>query len=126
MALLPQLEWPASRRLAADTGTFGSICRGPPPVIVASGSSRRKESTMAVTGDNRLVGASVFEQEAFDALLAHERDEEGVIAAYETFAKDVPSEVVRYLIELIVEDERRHHRVLDGLANSIRAQATFD
>jgi rubrerythrin len=81
---------------------------------------------MSVTADNRLAGASVSEQEAFDALIAHERDEEDVIAAYEVFAKQAESDVVRFLIELIVEDERRHHRVLAKLANTIRAQATFE
>lgn len=81
---------------------------------------------MAATEDKTLIGASVIEQEAFDALIAHEQDEADVIAAYETFAKDTESEVVRFLIELIVEDERRHHRVIEQLANTIRSQATFE
>lgn len=81
---------------------------------------------MTVAADTRLTGASVLEQEAFDALIAHERDEADVIAAYETFAKDTDSKVVRFLIELIVEDERRHHQVIHQLANTIRAQATFE
>lgn len=81
---------------------------------------------MAMTADTKLIGASVLEQEAFEALVAHERDEADVIAAYETFARDTESDVVRFLIELIVEDERRHHRVIEQLANTIRAQATFE
>ena len=79
-----------------------------------------------VTESNRLAGASVSEQEAFDALIAHERDEEDVIAAYEVFAKESESGVVRFLVQLIVDDERRHHEVLQQLANTIRAQATFE
>lgn len=81
---------------------------------------------MAITTDHKLAGASVLEQEAFDALVAHERDEAEIIAAYETFAKDTESDVVQFLVELIVEDEHRHHRVIGQLANTIRAQATFE
>ncbi len=75
---------------------------------------------------NRLAGASVTEQELFDSLLAHERDEREVISAYEVLASEASSETVRYLVGLILEDERRHHRILDELANTIRAQATFE
>lgn len=67
----------------------------------------------------------MFEQEAFDALVAHEKDEEEVIAAYEAFASQTESDLVRFLVTLIVEDERRHHKVLEQLANTIRAQSTF-
>ena len=81
---------------------------------------------MTTTEGDRLVGASVLEQEAFDALVAHERDEQGVISAYESFAESTESAVVRFLIELIVEDERRHHEVLEQLANTIRAQSTLE
>lgn len=93
------------------------------------GSNARKQEgmpAMATTADNKLTGASVFEQEAFDALVAHERDEEEVISAYEAFARETESDVVRFLIELIVEDERRHHKMLEQLANTIRAQSTFE
>lgn len=81
---------------------------------------------MVALADERLVGASVTEQETFEALVAHERDEEEVIAGYESLAAETPSEAVRYLIKLIVEDERRHHRVLEQLANTVRFQATLD
>jgi hypothetical protein len=33
---------------------------------------------------------------------------------------------VRYLVDLILEDERRHHRVLRELSNHVRAVATFE
>jgi len=90
--------------------------------------ARKEEGmpAMATTADSKLIGASVFEQEAFDALVAHEKDEEEVITAYEAFATETESKVVRFLIELIVEDERRHHKVLEQLANTIRAQSTFE
>lgn len=81
---------------------------------------------MVVLADERLIGASVIEQETFEALVAHERDEEEVIASYESLAAETSSEAVRYLVGLIVEDERRHHQVLEQLTNTIRFQATLD
>ncbi len=41
---------------------------------------------MVSISDNRLVGAGVFDQALFDALLAHEHDEEEGITASEAFA----------------------------------------
>lgn len=75
--------------------------------------------------EDALIGASVFEKEAIEALIAHGREEEEVITAYESFARTTRSGVVRYLVGLIVEDERRHHRVFEQLANTIRAQAAL-
>ncbi len=75
---------------------------------------------------NRLIGASVWQQEFYDALVAHENDEKEIIEAYEAFAESAPSEAVRYLINLILDDEKRHHRVFAELANTVRAEATFE
>lgn len=81
---------------------------------------------MVTMAQDKLAGASVYEQDLFDSLQAHERDEQDVIAAYEALASESPSETVRYLIGLILDDERRHHRVMGELANTLRAQATFE
>jgi len=81
---------------------------------------------MVETTHERLIGASEVDQRLFDALAAHEHDEQAVIEAYVAFAERTPSETVRYLINLIVEDERRHHRMLVELANTIRAEVTFE
>ena len=77
---------------------------------------------MNAVSDDHLVGATVRQQEFFDVLVAHER----VISAYEGFAEEAPSDAVRYLVRLILDDEKRHHRVLSELANTIRADATFE
>ncbi len=74
----------------------------------------------------RLRGASGWEQELYSALRAHEREEAGVIAAYSEYAAQSPSATVRYLISMILEDEHRHHKVLDELANAVRADATME
>lgn len=81
---------------------------------------------MAETTHERLIGASTLDQRLFDALGAHEHDEKAVIEEYVAFAERTPSATVRYLINLIVEDEKRHHRVLTELANTIRAEVTFE
>jgi len=81
---------------------------------------------MIALSDDHLAGASFKQQDLFDTLMAHEREEEEVIEAYEAFAGDTRSDAVRYLIRLIVDDEKRHHRVLSELANAVRDDATFE
>lgn len=76
--------------------------------------------------DDILLGASVSEKSLFDAVRAHERSEAAVIGEYEAFARRTSSELVRYLVTIIVDDEHRHHRYLEELANSVRASATFE
>lgn len=65
---------------------------------------------MTAVSDDRLVGATIWQQELFDVLVAHERDEEEVISAYEVFAERAPSDAVRYLVRLILDDEKRETR----------------
>jgi rubrerythrin len=72
-----------------------------------------------------LVGASVWQQELFDHLAVHVEAEKGIIEGYRRFAEEAPSDAVRYLVRLILDDEARHHRILAELANTLRAQATF-
>ncbi|MHB8221167.1 MAG: ferritin family protein [Acidimicrobiales bacterium] len=80
---------------------------------------------MMALSDERLLGASVAEQELFDAIVAHERSEEETISDYESLAATTSSQAVAYVLGLIVEDERRHHRILTELANTVRSEATM-
>lgn len=64
-------------------------------------------------------GASASDRELVQLLAQHEAEEESVLARYERFAHETNSPAVRYLIGLIIEDERRHHRMLAELANAI-------
>jgi hypothetical protein len=56
-------------------------------------------------------------------LLAHFREhgkrEGEALAAYERFAKRNPEDFVRYLGKMLLDDERRHHRMFDELANAL-------
>ena len=81
---------------------------------------------MTNVADGHLAGATMRQQDFFDALQAHVRDEKDTIEAYEVFAREASSDAVRYLIRMILDDERRHHRVLAEVANTIRADSTFE
>ena len=61
--------------------------------------------------DERLRGASTWEQRLYDMITEHEHDEEEVITAYRNFVERTDSDAVRYLLGLIVDDEERHRRV---------------
>jgi hypothetical protein len=52
---------------------------------------------------------------------AHLESEAGLLAAYRAVAEQVPDEYVRYLTNLIVGDEQRHHQLLSEMANYLRA-----
>lgn len=67
----------------------------------------------------RATGASAGEQDVVDWINRHGREEAVLLEEYERIAQESPSPVVRYLVNLIVEDERRHHRVLGDIAHAI-------
>jgi hypothetical protein len=54
-----------------------------------------------------------------EALDRHGREEAELLERYQRFVDESEPAAVRYLVELILEDEQRHHRVLEGLANTI-------
>jgi hypothetical protein len=64
-------------------------------------------------------GASVGERELVDALSRHGKEEGQILATYARFASSAPSATARYLVSLILDDERRHHRLLGEIANAI-------
>jgi rubrerythrin len=49
---------------------------------------------------------------------AHVREETGFLEAYEALAAASDDETVRFLLELIVADERRHHDLFSSLAEA--------
>jgi hypothetical protein len=68
-----------------------------------------------------LVGASRWEEELYEHLASHMDNEVGLLAAYQEAATTSGSAAFQYLASLIVEDERRHHRVFEELANALRS-----
>jgi rubrerythrin len=71
----------------------------------------------------RIPNASVVEQELYDHVTAHGRNEGEVLEAYADLAERTDSPAFAFLARLILEDERRHHQMLDALAESIRNSA---
>ena len=73
-----------------------------------------------------IVGASVWEQELYDYVSSHGAREGAMLAEYQQIAEDEStSPAFRYLAEMILEDERRHHALFDDLATTIRQTAEF-
>jgi len=73
-----------------------------------------------------IVGASVWEQELYDYVCTHGAREGAMLAEYQQIAEDdSTSPAFRYLAQMILDDERRHHALFDDLATTIRQTAEF-
>ena len=67
----------------------------------------------------RATGASESTRGVVEALDRHGREEAELLERYGRFVDESESPADRYLVRLILEDEQRHHRVLEELANAI-------
>ena len=67
------------------------------------------------------VGLSVWEAALLDHLTEHSKAEGELLAAYQRVVESTQTEYVSYLFRLILEDEVRHHRLFEELANALRA-----
>ncbi len=67
----------------------------------------------------RLTGASVNTRALVDVIARHGSEEGRLLATYEKLVDTSSDEGVRYLAGLILEDERRHHRLLAEVANAM-------
>jgi hypothetical protein len=70
-----------------------------------------------------LIGASTREQDLFDHLNQHLEQEQGLLEEYIEVASKTGSKAFVYLVNLLIEDERRHHRLFAELAASLRSEA---
>ena len=70
-----------------------------------------------------IAGASVWEQDLYGHLVDHVDSEQAVIHQYRDAAQKSPSRAFAYLARLILEDEQRHHRMMQDLAESLRQYA---
>jgi hypothetical protein len=68
---------------------------------------------------------SEWEEQLYSHFTAHTEQERGLLEAYARLASESPNEFVRYLTNMILEDEERHHRMFRQLANAIVADATL-
>lgn len=67
----------------------------------------------------RETGASVGMRQLVELIVRHGAEEGALLATYESLVGEAPDESVRYLINLILEDEHRHHRLLAELSNAM-------
>ena len=66
----------------------------------------------------RMTGASVDTRDLVELIVRHGKDEGELLATYEELAGASENEMAAYVIGLILEDERRHHRLLAEVANA--------
>jgi hypothetical protein len=69
-------------------------------------------------------GLSVYERELFEHLVKHLETERKLIDDYEDLASRAGGHAA-YLLRLIIEDERRHHRLFEEWCNALRSDAEF-
>ena len=68
-----------------------------------------------------LVGASAWEERLYQHLASHMGNEVELLTAYQAAAAESDSKAFQYLVSIIVDDEKRHHRVFEELANALRS-----
>ena len=70
---------------------------------------------------DRIIGASQWEQDMYDHLREHGKVEAEILGEYRRLAEDAESSpAFRYLAGMILEDEIRHHRMFEDLAEAVR------
>jgi hypothetical protein len=72
---------------------------------------------------NPLVGASMWERDLYEHLSTHADTERVLLEEYTAAAKKTESKALEYLVNLLIEDEIRHHRYFEQLAESLKASA---
>jgi ferritin len=82
-------------------------------------------SLMAEATSERLVGASVSDQELYAHLTEHVENERSVLEAYVAAAEVTDSKALAYVVKLLIDDERRHHALFQELADSLKHDAEF-
>ncbi|MGA2836776.1 MAG: hypothetical protein ABSF84_09290 [Acidimicrobiales bacterium] len=65
------------------------------------------------------VGASAWEHDLWVHLTEHVRLERGLLDEYAAVARGTRSKALNYLVELLIDDEIRHHRMFEDLADSL-------
>lgn len=78
---------------------------------------------MAAYEKDRLHGAARWAEKLEDQLAEHLLNEGDVLTSYMRFAgQDLPA-LPRYLVNLVLEDEKRHHDVLGGISQQLHEMA---
>lgn len=76
-----------------------------------------------MTSTSLPAGLSSWETDLLEHLTHHLETEADLLAEYRKLGESAEAPYVAYLIDLIVEDEQRHHRLFAELVNALRAPA---
>jgi rubrerythrin len=68
-------------------------------------------------------GASQWERQVYAHLRRHVETERGLLEKYSQVAEQTESKAFRYLVNLLIEDEVRHHRLFAQLMQSLETEA---
>ena len=58
----------------------------------------------------------------YSHIVSHVNAEKEMLGAYRTAADASPSKALRFLVNLLIEDEMRHHRLFTELAESLKIE----
>jgi hypothetical protein len=75
--------------------------------------------------DSSSAGVSVWERELAAHLTEHLQAERVLLDQYSAIGQNTQSKAFRYLVNLLVEDEIRHHRLFTQLADSLETSASL-
>jgi rubrerythrin len=75
--------------------------------------------------DASSAGASPWERDLYAHLTGHVEAERALLKEYGGAAETSPSKALRYLVNLLIDDEIRHHRMFTELAESLRTEASL-
>jgi hypothetical protein len=73
--------------------------------------------------DASSAGPSEFERNLYAHLTSHVEAESALLKEYSAAAQTSPSKALSYLVNLLIEDEIRHHRIFRELADSLKTEA---
>jgi len=76
--------------------------------------------------DASSAGPSEWERTLYAHLTSHVEAESVLLKEYSAAAQKSPSKALRYLVNILVEDEIRHHRIFIELADSLKSEALFE
>src|SRR5438309_1304311 len=70
-------------------------------------------------------GEKSLVERLLDELESHERSERDLLEDYRDAAEALPDSGVRFVMRLILEDEDRHHRLMDAMARDLRSSVQW-
>ncbi len=73
--------------------------------------------------DESSAGPSAWERQLYAHLTGHIETERAILEKYAAVAERTDSKAFRYLVNLLIDEEVRHHRLFGELARSLQTEA---